>query len=38
MQFKGPEEAVEGVLIGTLDEIAYRLEVVRQGGIVYVLL
>lgn len=36
MQFKGPEEAVDGALIGTLDEIADRLEVIRQGGIEYV--
>ena len=38
MQFKGPEEAIDGALIGTLDEIADRLEVIRQGGIEYVLL
>ena len=38
MQFRGPEEAIDGVLIGTLDEIAERLEVIRQGGIEYVLL
>ncbi|MBG03272.1 MAG: F420-dependent methylene-tetrahydromethanopterin reductase [Rhodospirillaceae bacterium] len=38
MQFKGPEEAVDGALIGTLDEIADRLEVIRQSGIEYVLL
>ena len=38
MQFKGPEKAIDGVLIGTLNEIAERLEVIRQGGIEYLLL
>ena len=38
MQFKGPEEAIDGALIGTLDEIQERLDAIRAGGIEYVLL
>ncbi|MEC8172809.1 MAG: hypothetical protein VX090_05460 [Pseudomonadota bacterium] len=38
MQFKGPEKAIDGVLIGTLNEIAERLEGIRQGRIEYLLL
>ena len=38
MQFKGPEEAIDGALIGTLDEIHERLDAIRAGGIEYVLL
>jgi len=38
MSFRGPEEAHEGALIGTLDEIADRLKVMEDGGIDYVLL
>ena len=38
MQFKGPEEAIDGALIGTLDEIHSRIETIRAGGIDYVLL
>jgi alkanesulfonate monooxygenase SsuD/methylene tetrahydromethanopterin reductase-like flavin-dependent oxidoreductase (luciferase family) len=38
MQFKGPEEAIDGALIGNLDEIQERLGVIRAGGIEYVLL
>lgn len=38
MQFKGPEEAIDGALIGTLDEIHDRLNAIREGGIDYVLL
>ncbi len=38
MHFKGPEEALDGALIGTLDEIHERIEAIRAGGIDYVLL
>ena len=38
MQFKGPEEAIDDALIGTLDEIQKRLDAIRAGGIEYVLL
>jgi len=38
MQFKGPEEAIDGALIGTLDEVQERLDAIRAGGIEYVLL
>ena len=35
---KDRKKAIDGVLIGTLDEIAERLEVIRQGGIEYLVL
>ncbi len=38
MRFKGPEEAIDGALIGTLDEIHARVEAIQAGGIDYVLL
>lgn len=38
MQFKGPGEAIDGALIGTLEEIHSRLEAIQAGGIDYILL
>ena len=38
MHFKGPEEAIDGALIGTLDEIHARVDAIRTGGIDYILL
>jgi alkanesulfonate monooxygenase SsuD/methylene tetrahydromethanopterin reductase-like flavin-dependent oxidoreductase (luciferase family) len=38
MSFRGAEEALEGALIGTLDEILARLDVLEKGGIDYLLL
>ena len=38
MAHKGPEEALEGALIGTLDDIYARIEAMKANGIDYVLL
>lgn len=38
MQYKGPEEAIDGALIGTIDELHERLAAIQAGGIDYVLL
>lgn len=38
MSFRGVEEALEGALIGTLDEILARIDVMAKGGVDYILL
>lgn len=38
MTFKGPDEALNGALIGTEDEINDRLEVLKENGVGYILL
>ena len=38
MTFKGPDEALNGALIGTEDEINSRLEVLKENGVGYILL
>ncbi len=38
MIHKGPDEALEGALIGTIDEIVQRLHHLKSGGVEYILL
>ena len=38
MTFKGPDEALNGALIGTEEEINSRLEVLKENGVGYILL
>ena len=38
MTHKGVEEALEGALIGTIDEIVHRLHLLKAGGVEYILL
>jgi hypothetical protein len=38
MIHKGSDEALEGALIGTIDEIVQRLHDLKSGGVAYILL
>ena len=38
MIHKGSDEALEGALIGTIDEIVQRIHELKSGGVAYILL
>ena len=33
MRFKGPEEAIDGALIGSVKKIHARVDAIREGGV-----